>query len=117
VKAGEQCVFIGQTLGKKLHECKGGLQAMHGIGRSYHSTRWNLANGFAGCAAGHTYMTYHPQEWDLWLARRWGTDFYLSMWASALAPWDKDLDSVLNRLQNSSVLPVMQSESGCSASA
>jgi hypothetical protein len=49
-------------------ECRGTLQAMHGMSRRYNATRWDLFNGLAGCAAHHEKMTHshghHEEFWD-----------------------------------------------------
>jgi hypothetical protein len=81
------------------HECRGSLQAMHGISRRYHSTRWSFMNGFTGCAATHMYFTRREGEWQAFLVRAWGLSTFEEMWAKALAPWDKDIQAVAERLK------------------
>jgi hypothetical protein len=48
-------------------ECRGGLQAMHGMSRRYGATRWLLSNGLSGCAAHHEKMTHsHAHHEEFW---------------------------------------------------
>jgi hypothetical protein len=72
IKESGRCWFQG----KDGHVCKGDLQAMHLISRRYHTTRWELWNGLPGCAAIHTYYTYNPEAWGLFLAEYWGVEKY-----------------------------------------
>ena len=90
---------IGQCEIRDGKPHKGNLQCMHGFSRSYHAVRWVRANGFAGCAAHHTFYTHHPLEWDLWLLDRWGIELYSELRALALTHRTPDLGMVLDELR------------------
>jgi hypothetical protein len=81
------------------HQCGGPLQAMHGLSRRYHGTRWDIANGFCGCRSGHMRYTKEPMAWTRWLIERWGLVGYDAMWAKAQAGKPKDMNAVLAALQ------------------
>ena len=55
--------------------CAGPIQACHGISRGYLGTRWDLNNGFSGCAAHNLYAELRPLEWDEFLRRHWGDKY------------------------------------------
>lgn len=78
--AGPAAALTAQITGKR-HACKGYLQAMHGFSRIYRGTRWDLRNGFPGCAAVHYYYTLRPQEWDRFLRAWWGETLFDRLWA------------------------------------
>lgn len=65
------------------HECKNGLQAMHGISRRYAATRHLPINGFPGCGAIHMYFTKRPEEWSAYLVEAWGVETFRELWRSA----------------------------------
>lgn len=50
-------------------------QAMHGISRGEYCVRWNLANGFTGCASCHRRFTSHPSLWFDWLEANHKAEF------------------------------------------
>lgn len=81
------------------HECKGPLQAMHGLSRRYHGTRWLVEQGFPGCAAAHMRWTKEPMLWTRFLIERWGLIGYDAMWAQAQAGKPKDMNAVKAALE------------------
>ena len=84
--------------GKDGIACAGNLQAAHLIGRRFHNTRWDLANGWALCQAHHVYYTHRPEAWFL-LLEDWAPGLYSALWEMAQRPWDKDYDKVLSSLK------------------
>lgn len=94
VRAKGPCVMLED----QGHECKGVIQAMHGLSRRYHGTRWELWNGFPGCQAAHFYWTKEPMAWAFWLVRIWGLEGWAEKWLQArrLKP---DMESVLASLE------------------
>ena len=113
VKRDGKCYFAGKLHKGQPHVCKNGLQAMHGIPRGYHGTRWNLQNGIPGCGAIHTYYTFHKEEWDNWLLNYWGPELYERMWEAALKIAKPDYEQILLNLkteqQNRELSKVMSS--------
>jgi hypothetical protein len=88
------------------HVCKGPLQAMHGIPRTYKATRWNLLNGFSGCAGCHLYLTWHPEEWSRYLVKAWGPEVFEELWVVARKLAKPDAPTILASLEYSfGVLP------------
>lgn len=77
------------------HVCGGPIQAMHGLSRSYHGTRWNLDNGLPGCRNSHMAWTKAPMRWARFLIDRWGITGYDAMWKQAQAGKPKDMAAVL----------------------
>jgi hypothetical protein len=83
VKRKGVCWFVGRTFGKGLHECKGSLQAMHGVPRTYAATRHLPINGWPGCAAAHMYFTHHPEEWSAVMVEALGLPVFEELWFKA----------------------------------
>lgn len=81
------------------HVCKGPLQAMHGIPRTYKATRWNLLNGFAGCAGAHLYLTWRPEEWSRYLVKAWGPEAFEELWVTARRLAKPDAAAILAALE------------------
>lgn len=75
----------GVCASPRIHNCKMNWQWCHGFSRSYHSTRWDLDNGFKMCAAEHKYFTHHPLEWETFLEETWGVEGFRERRAKALA--------------------------------
>ena len=96
IRAKGYCVL---SLSEPTHECKRVLQAMHGISRRYHGTRWNLSNGYPGCQAAHYRFTKDPMAWTRWLIERWGLGGYDLLWGVAQAGKPRDMAAVLSALQ------------------
>ncbi len=84
---------------ERPHECKGVLQGMHGIPRTYRSTRWLPINGFAGCAGAHFYFTNRPEEWSAYLLEAWGLEVYRELWRKARSHEKPDLAVVVETLR------------------
>ena len=98
VRASGPCVFIGMLLGRELHTCSGPLQGMHAIAKGPHpAARLKLWNGIPGCAAGHVFMTHHPEAWGCFLARRWSVEVFEQRIrdASALVKIDYEAELVV----------------------
>ena len=76
-------------------DCNGALQAMHLVPRGYKATRWILENGRAGCAAHHSWLTYHPLEHTIFNEHVLGADGWRQMRAAALAGARQDLVGVI----------------------
>lgn len=96
VKRKGRCEFIGEQIGNSMHvRCGGGLQAMHGFGKkAYPGVRYAVWNGFAGCAAAHTYYSFRPPEWENYLRSRWGEELYQQRLREAMAIRKYDLAQV-----------------------
>lgn len=124
IKRGGKCMFAGQPLAMlpylpfdddeegggwandcegpqwDPHVCKGYLQAMHGIPKGpYPSARYELWNGFPGCAAAHVYYTHRPELWTLFLQKQWGADVFAERMRAANHPAKHDYDAVLAKLR------------------
>lgn len=79
-------------------ECKGPLQCAHIFSRRYHAVRWNEVNALSLCAGHHTYWTHRPDEWWIWIHENFpGRLRYLR--EVYRDPWDRDIESVIERLQ------------------
>ena len=100
VKHAGRCWFAGSTLGRQPHVCRGGLQAMHGIPRTYRATRWLPINGFAGCQAVHMYFTHRPWEWMAYLVEAWGQEVFQELWRKARSHEKPDLEVVVESLRS-----------------
>jgi len=99
IKQDQQCFFAGKMVGGKRHVCKGYLQAMHCFGKkAYPASRFELWNGICGCAAAHTYYTYHPVEWTHWLMDHWGEELYWEHYQIARGVAHVDLEGVIAAL-------------------
>lgn len=83
----------------KPHECANGLQAMHGIPRTYKVTRHLPVNGFPGCGAIHYYYTTHPEEWSAYLVEAWGLETFRELWRSAQSMADVNLGATYEALR------------------
>jgi hypothetical protein len=81
------------------HECVGGLQAMHGIPRTFAATRHLPTNGFAGCAGVHTYMTHRPELWSAVLLDAWGEFTFRELWSIARAMKPVDMEATVYKLR------------------
>jgi hypothetical protein len=81
------------------HECKGPLEAMHGIPRTFAATRWNLLDGFAGCSAAHLYFTRRPELWSAILLEAWGYETFRELWSIARAMKPVDMAAVVASLR------------------
>lgn len=68
--------------------CAGQPQAAHIVGRSFRSTRWDLDNILASCAAHHMFFTHHPAAFYLALEKVW-PGLLDMLWTRAQVPWDK----------------------------
>jgi len=52
------------------------LQCAHIVSRSYKVTKWNLDNAFCLCKSCHTYFTWRPLEWDIFVIQQIGKKKY-----------------------------------------
>jgi hypothetical protein len=81
------------------HACAGGLQAMHGIPRTFASTRHLPINGFAGCAGIHKFMTHRPELWSAVLLDAWGEFTFRELWSIARAMKPVDMEATVYKLR------------------
>jgi hypothetical protein len=100
VKQEGKCWFAGSKLGRNDHICRGWLQAMHGIPRTYRATRWLPINGFAGCQAVHMYFTHRPEEWSAYLVEAWGPEVFQELWHKARSHEIPDIKAVVESLRS-----------------
>ena len=98
VKRKGGCDFAGFDIGYKPHVCRGALQAMHGIPRTYRATRWLPVNGFKGCQAAHWYYTVRKEEWSYFLLHAWGEPVFNELWRIARGMEKQDLSVVVAKL-------------------
>jgi len=75
--------------------CAGSLQAMHLISRRYLATRYDPANGRAGCGAHHMWLEEHPLEHDLWCEQVLGAAVYDELKARAMIGGRPDYASIV----------------------
>lgn len=69
----EEEIYTAKCLGSQ------GLQCAHIISRSYFGVRWDARNAVPLCAACHTYFTYHPLEWQIWVEQHVGLKTYFTI--------------------------------------
>lgn len=79
--------------------CNGMLQWCHIVGRGNKRLRWETWNALCMCQGHHVYYTHHPEEWFLdFIPTHFNEQFKLIQ-KYRNDKWDKDLDSVINRLK------------------
>jgi hypothetical protein len=86
--AGALCRSRGkcQAAGSRKGDCKGPIQWCHIVSRRYLSTRWDMDNCLAMCAACHMFYTYHPVEWENLIVYMFGAEQLERLKYSALKP-------------------------------
>ncbi len=89
VKAGGVCELQAQW----PHECKGPLEAMHMIPRTFAATRWLPIDGVAGCSGAHLYWTRRPEAWSAHCLELWGYEVFKELWAKARAMQPVDMEA------------------------
>ena len=75
---------------------------MHLISRRYLATRYDPANGRAGCGAHHMWLEEHPLEHDLWCAQVLGAAVYDELKARAMIGGRPDYGAVIETLRDDS---------------
>lgn len=101
IKRAGACEFQrpGALSDYRPHVCRGALQSMHGIPRTYRATRWEPINGFAGCQAVHWYYTVRKEEWTAFLHWAWGEDVFTELWRQAREMKKPDMTQVVENLK------------------
>lgn len=86
-----------QLKGKDNINCGGYLQTAHIITRGAHAIRWNPLNALCICQGHHVYYTHHPREWEE-MIQKYFPENWEFVEAHRTDIWDKDIDAVLERL-------------------
>jgi hypothetical protein len=81
------------------HECKGPLEAMHMIPRTFAATRWLPINGACGCSAAHLYFTRRPELWSAVCLDLWGVEVFRELWSMARAMKPVDMEATVYKLR------------------
>jgi len=80
-------------------ECSDALQTMHIVGRANKNLRWDQINALCGCSGHHFYYTNNPTEFAMVIYEKFPDRFeYLKEHRNKI--WDKDIDRVLEELEN-----------------
>lgn len=90
IRAYGQCARCGTTQR---------LQCAHIVSRRYLSTRWDDDNAIALCAGCHVYFTHRPLEWEEWVVKRFGAEWYEGLKKRALKPAKPDYEAIVERLK------------------
>jgi hypothetical protein len=81
--------------------CGGGLQCAHIDTRGKHAIRWNEMNALCLCAGHHVYYTNNPKDWDTVVSDHFPAKYkFVEEHQSDI--WDKDIDKVLEELNERS---------------
>ena len=65
-----------EAIGYGKFKCGSNLQWCHLFSRRYQKIRWLLKNGLCMCGSHHVYFTYNPNEWTMFLMKKY-QDTYL----------------------------------------
>lgn len=79
--------------------CSEVIQCAHIIGRSNHGLRWDEINALPLCAGHHRWYTSNPYEWYVMIETHF-QDRYKYLQEHRNEVWDKDIDKVLEDLEN-----------------
>lgn len=98
IRSRKRCEIATKCGGREFEI--GQLQACHGFGKkAYPATYFEIENLFAGCPADHSFYSWRPIQWDMWMRNHMGENKYNLVRAKALSNERVDIPTLIAWLE------------------